>query len=144
MTEDSERRIKKLEGEVEALKRERDKNKPVYVRDDRNCYISTSATVAAGLPDDCDELQTLRQFRNVYMAGLPGGPELIAEYERIAPEIVNAIRKMPEPESDEEFRTIFKQEIIPAVNAVKSGDLEEALRLYKEMTEKLKGKYLSH
>ena len=58
-----------------------------------HCYISTSCVEAANLPDDCLELQILRQFRDNYLTNQPRGKELIQKYYSIAPHIVRSITK---------------------------------------------------
>ena len=37
------------------------------------CYLTSACVMAKGLPDHCEELETLRVFRDEYLAGQPGG-----------------------------------------------------------------------
>lgn len=45
------------------------------------------------MPDDCEELQILRSFRDHYLANQPGGMEEIEQYYAIAPRIVASIHQ---------------------------------------------------
>ena len=55
--------------------------------DKPGCFLTTAACHYRGLPDDCHELQTLRSFRDRYLAHIPGGAELIERYYEVAPAI---------------------------------------------------------
>lgn len=95
------------------------------------CFVTTAVCSASGLPDDCDELQTLRGFRDGYMMESPARKMLIQLYYEIAPLIVRAIESRDDaPEILATLRTSY---ILPAVQAVKSGDNDRAFGLYFEM-----------
>lgn len=95
------------------------------------CFVTTAVCSASGLPDDCDELQTLRGFRDGYMMESPARTLLVQLYYEVAPLIVRAIEARDDaPEILETLRTSY---ILPAVQAVKSGDNEHAFGLYVEM-----------
>ena len=92
-----------------------------------SCFLTTACCEFKGLPDNCDQLTTLRHFRDTYVP-----KELIAEYYRIAPKIVEAItnntRKL-------EYVWNIVQD---CVKLVKEGRKEEALISYKNMVNSLK------
>ena len=44
------------------------------------CYLTSACVMARGLPDHCEELETLRLFRDEYLAGQPGGRAEIEQY----------------------------------------------------------------
>ena len=52
-----------------------------YHIEQRGCYL-TEAAVTQGIVDDCDELMTLRKFRDSYLALQDGGQEEIESYIR--------------------------------------------------------------
>ena len=54
------------------------------------CYITTAACTALGLPDECEELQTLRWFRDNVLTD-EAGLALVGRYYEQAPAIVRAI-----------------------------------------------------
>lgn len=55
------------------------------------CYLTSACCQYKGLPDDCYELQTLRQFRDNELISLPDGQAIIERYYRDAPKIVSRI-----------------------------------------------------
>lgn len=63
---------------------------------ERPCYLTTAACDGVGLPDNCWELSTLRDFRDRVLPRLPGGAVDIARYYAIAPEIVGQLKQLPD------------------------------------------------
>lgn len=59
----------------------------VIVDPDEKCFLTNVACGYKGLPDSCKELQTLREYRDLYLANSEGGVELIAHYQRVSPAI---------------------------------------------------------
>lgn len=106
-----------------------------------HCFISTACVEAAGLPDNCLELQTLRGFRDYYVAQQQGGEALIQKYYLIAPSIVRAIQERND--AHDFFARIFEEDIVTAVELIKKGDFECALKHYTTMVSRLKSN-LSH
>jgi hypothetical protein len=97
---------------------------------DKKCYLTTACVTQRGLPDDCEELQLLRAFRDEVIAPLPVGPDLIKCYYSQAPGIVEAI------DGHAERHAIYDQiyEIIGfCVDAIKGGHEAVALAAYCEM-----------
>ena len=103
------------------------------------CFITTACVEAAGLPDNCTELETMRYLRDEYLANSDEGKRMIHEYYKIAPSIVGKIRR--EGNSNEVFSAIFN-DIRGTVSLIKTGDLESATARYKEMVVRLKQKYM--
>ena len=103
------------------------------------CYLTTACTVAAGLPDDCDELTLLRDLRDNYLVGLPNGRKLMAEYESMAPKVVKAINALPN--AKEIWMDVYEQ-VTVACGLVREGNLEGAVRYYESMSRNLKELYL--
>lgn len=94
---------------------------------------------AAGLPDDCIELQTLRHFRDNHLQKSVEGRRIIREYYKIAPIIVEEIRRRPN--CDEIFGEIF-EEIKEIILQIRLGDFEKAVKSYKAMVSRLKKEYV--
>lgn len=105
------------------------------------CYLTTACTVSRGLPDNCDELQTLRAFRDSYLAPLPDGQAEIDHYYRLAPQIVDAIDRQTNRE--EIWNQVYQELIRPCVQMIHAQENERAHRLYKSYTQALFEKYLS-
>ncbi len=99
------------------------------------CYITTAVCDTLGMPDDCDELTTLRWFRDEVMERTLAGRKEVAEYYKIAPKIVKAINERPD--SDALYRCLYLTSIHPAVLAVRRGHMQEAHALYCEMVNSL-------
>ena len=103
------------------------------------CFITTACVEAAGLPDNCTELETMRYLRDEYLVKSVGGKKMIQEYYEIAPSIVEKIGR--EENSNEVFSAIFNN-IREIVSLIKTGDLESATAYYKEMVVRLKQRYM--
>lgn len=105
------------------------------------CFITTACVEAAGLPDSCTELNSMRSLRDEYLVKSDDGKRVIEDYYKIAPPIVEKIRE--EGNSKKVFRDLFN-EIRDIVSLIEIGDLENAAEQYKEMVLGLKHKYLSN
>ena len=103
------------------------------------CYLTSACTEAKGLPDNCNELQTLRAFRDGYLRTTAGGDKEIAEYYRTAPLIVEKIKN--QNISKNIFDKIYSELVEPCVLLIKTGNNEQAHQLYKNYTLKLKKEY---
>ena len=104
------------------------------------CFITTAVCEHTGKPDDCAELTELRRFRDHWLARQEGGKELIDEYYRIAPVIVECLDRLANP--GEAYRELLERYIEPCVALSKKGRCEECLELYKNMVETLSRRYL--
>lgn len=92
------------------------------------CFITTAVCEARGLPDDCEELETLRAWRDTNLRCMPGGAALIAIYYRRAPMIVERLKKNPNAENL--FREMLTCYIHPAIAAIKAHNHDRAFDLY--------------
>ena len=116
---------------------------PIYKSDSNSgggCFLTSACTEAKGLPDDCDELTTLRQFRDTYLKEHSGGEADIREYYKIAPAIVSAIKERKN--SLELFEQIYEELVLPCVERIKRGDNEGAYTAYKEYVKDLEQQYI--
>jgi len=105
------------------------------------CYITTACVKAENLPDDCEVLQTLRDFRDNHLRNLPNGSRLIQAYYDTAPQIVAAIER--KPNSNDLFKRLFDTEIVPTVEMVRQGDYAQALKKYAAMVVGLRQEHLN-
>lgn len=92
------------------------------------CFITTAVTAAAGLPDDCHELQTLRKFRDDYMLNTDEGKALVKLYYLTAPAIVAELDKLPNSASV--YNWLLQNFIHPAIQAISREDNETAQGIY--------------
>lgn len=93
------------------------------------CYLTSACVKAKGLPDDCEELTVLRNFRDTYLKGQPSGQSDIEKYYAVAPKIVDAINQ--KPNSDEIWQKLYNELIVPCVEMIKGNDNQSAYFLYK-------------
>ncbi len=59
------------------------------------CFLTSACVKHMGKADDCIELETLRKFRDGYMAQTSEGVNLIKTYYVVAPKIVQSIDNSP-------------------------------------------------
>lgn len=105
------------------------------------CFITTSTLSSLGSIDDKHPiLQKLRGFRDKFILSLPNGVSLVEEYYCVAPEIVEAIDKLPD--STSQYSDIYSTYINKCVKFIDEGHKTEAFQLYKVMVEDLRIKYL--
>lgn len=104
------------------------------------CFITTACVEAQGLADDCEELKVLRTFRDEFVAKLPGGQEMLLEYDWIASQIVHAINKTKNPKTV--YQQLFEDLVKKSVLLINSGKRQEAYDHYLKVTNELKQKYL--
>ena len=115
---------------------------PIY-KDNPNsggCYLTSACVEAKGLPDDCEELTVLRDFRDNWMKQQPGGAEEIAEYYATAPQIVTEINKRAD--AREIWNALYDALVVPCVQMIQAGAMEQARKLFREMSLSLKERYM--
>lgn len=112
----------------------------VTIAKKEGCFITTACLQAAGLPDNCKELQTLRRFRDEYVSHLPNGSAILSQYYEDSPQIVEAISRSSSHE--EEYSKILSI-VISAVTLVDAGSNAEALSAYSKLIDNLTRKYLT-
>jgi hypothetical protein len=100
---------------------------------DQGCFITTAVARARGLPDDCDALSVLRDYRDRYLAGHPD----VVTYYAIAPAIVRAISARPD--SATIWRVLFEDYLAPIISMVRAGRDAEAHAAYRTMVADLGG-----
>ncbi len=101
---------------------------------DGGCFLTTACTQAAGLPDDCHELATLRHFRDTYVRSLPKGDAIVAEYYAVAPRIVPKLSK-------DELEMVYAV-VRQAVALIGRGEFAEAFGCYEGVFNELRHKHL--
>lgn len=109
------------------------------------CYLTTACIKARGLGDKCYELETLRSFRDGWMARQSDGMTFIKEYYAIAPKIVDSINSLPN--ADDIWNSLYST-IAECVCLIGNGKIDEkylveAFEKYKSMTLHLKQLYLN-
>lgn len=106
---------------------------------DMDCFLTTACVGALGKPDNCMELQTLRNFRDKVLLNIDEGKELVKEYYNIAPAIVENINNTEN--SGDVYLGIYNNMITPVINSIGNSDYAEAINIYRNYTLDLKQKY---
>lgn len=104
------------------------------------CFLTSACMEARGLADNCEELSTLRAFRDSYMKSFPQGQAEICQYYHIAPPIVAKIHTLPN--AQEIFDQIYTELILPCVELIQNGDNEAAHAKYRNYVKLLQAEYL--
>ena len=104
-----------------------------------SCFITTACCDLIGLPDDCWELRTLRQFRDKVMLPTEDGRADVARYYRLAPQI---LRAMHAARDERQLLDIYARYIMPSALAARLGLSRVARRLYTGMMMELTRRYL--
>lgn len=105
------------------------------------CYITTAVCESQGKPDDCYELQLLRDYRDHYLLLTEEGEALVKEYYNIAPTIVNRIRHSED--SQKIYAEIWNSYLSPCVRMIEEGEQEACKERYMDMVYELKGRYMA-
>lgn len=86
------------------------------------CFLSTACCEHMGFKDDCDQLVTLREFRDNYIKHQNYGDKLIQLYYNDAPAIVHAINLRND--KDQIYDNMFEkiQKIVDLIHAQKTED----------------------
>lgn len=107
--------------------------------DDEGCFITTAVCGSLNKPDDCEELTILRDYRDHWLRKQPDGENLVQEYYRIAPTIVNNINL--DSNHDAIYLDILHNSIQPCIVDIKNGEYEQCKERYMKMVLDLKKKY---
>lgn len=109
-------------------------------RKGKMCFITTAVCASCGLPDDCEELTSLRAFRDSYLEKTPEGHELVLEYYDVAPGIVMCIDQSADP--GRIYSGLLSGWIRPCLCDIAAGEYESCRDRYIQMVGTLKRKYL--
>lgn len=90
------------------------------------CYLTTACIshMQENFDDDCDELMTLRWFRDNFV-----NKEDITHYYDVAPTLVDIINLIPN--KDEIYTWVYEYIVQPCVKAIKQKNYEFAYNRYK-------------
>lgn len=97
---------------------------------DSSCFLTTAACSYKGLPDDCFELEVLRNFRDEVLLSTEEGRLMMEQYYAIAPKLCARLVLQTD------FDYVWKS-VRASVFAIQSKKHEEALLIYKEMVSSL-------
>ena len=104
-----------------------------------SCYLTTAACQSLGLGERCYELETLRSYRDEWLAAQEQGQEEIEFYYRTAPAVVEKINQSSN--AVKVYRQIYQELVEPSVRAIERGDHKQARQLYRKTSLKLFKQY---
>jgi hypothetical protein len=106
---------------------------------DEECFLTTACVGHRNLPDNCEELETLRFLRDQFMVNDQEGKNLIDQYRVVGPEIVRTINSFRNKSAIYDY--MHREMILPSVMLVKEGRYAEAVAYYKTFVKALKNSY---
>ncbi|MCL2211261.1 MAG: formylglycine-generating enzyme family protein [Treponema sp.] len=128
MVEEEEKAIAELTAKMEALNKKKG-----------GCFITTAVCNNSNKPDDCYELTNFRKFRDEWLVNQSGGNELVEEYYRIAPTIVDNINKLPNKENI--YKMIWQRYLSTCLRFIEGKQYNECMHEYIKMVQELKDSY---
>ena len=103
------------------------------------CYLTTAMCKVLNKDDDCEELETLRRYRDSYMKQDERFDPVLEDYDKIGPVISNKI--MNDPNKDEIASIMKDYYIARAIDHINNGENLDAYNVYLEMTLALMDNY---
>ncbi len=103
------------------------------------CFITTAVCDTLKKADDCEELTSLRHFRDTYMQQTPQRQALVEKYYIIAPVIVTAINLRKE--AGQIYQKLWENYITPCLQELKKGNLSACEEGYVRMMTLLEEEY---
>ncbi len=103
-----------------------------------DCFLTSACVSHMGKSDDCEELTTLRAFRDGYMRTTDEGAKLIKEYYEIAPQIV---QKIDASEHKHCTYCYIYSVVQKCVALIKQNKNQETMNEYKNMVLTLKKQF---
>ncbi|MEI9809700.1 MAG: hypothetical protein WDO16_18580 [Bacteroidota bacterium] len=107
--------------------------------DDGMCFLTTACVHHKGLPDNCEELTTLRFLRDGYMTADAEGRQLIKEYRITGPAIIHAVNRFSNKADIYEY--MYNHLVQPSVQFVQHGRYAEAVDHYKSFVQAIQKEY---
>lgn len=99
------------------------------------CFLTTATCLALGKEDNCDEIMQYKAYRDNHLRYDDDGNDLIIEYYRIAPGIVDQIDASPN--AKQIYLDLYERYIKIGYSYLKQRDLTNAKRIYIEMVKDL-------
>lgn len=106
----------------------------------RLCYITTAVCESLGKPDDCYELEVLRNYRDDFLIGENAGRDIVQEYYNVAPTIVKRINKRDD--ARDIYIGIWSEYLVPCIQLIEAKKLYDCKEVYSNMVYNLQKKYL--
>ena len=101
------------------------------------CFLTSACmkSLDENFDDNCHELQVLRWFRDNYVSSKD-----VEHYYNIAPQIVNAIDKLPDCKAV--YQKIYDDVVKKCVHAIEAHNYNQAYNIYRDSVKQLEVQYL--
>lgn len=103
------------------------------------CFITTATCVALNKQDNCEELLAFKHYRDTVLINEGDGSQLIREYYRIAPRIIEAIENEQNPK--QLYQNIWDEYIIVGYEHLLENNMVKAKETYINMVLNLGARY---
>ena len=103
------------------------------------CFVTTAVCRSLHKPDDCEELNALRTFRDDYLLHTKDGKAKVNVYYMLAPLIVEAIDRSPHAEK--EYQRIYSDYLLFCLREIQENRLQECGQRYEQMMRELQCKW---
>ena len=104
------------------------------------CFITTAVCSSFGKPDDCDELNLFRHYRDEWLSREADGAALIEEYYTVAPKIVKAIDA--EQNRKQMYLYIWNEYLKPCMEDIQNHRFRDCKLRYMHMVHTLEARFL--
>jgi hypothetical protein len=97
------------------------------------CFITTATLKSRNIgSDDAEDiLDVFRGFRDEWLSAQVNGPEVIAEYYRVAPSLVEKLDA--NPRSAQLYKGLWDQYLSRCLRTIQGGNMESTYEIYREM-----------
>lgn len=103
------------------------------------CLVTTATLNVLGKGDDCEEMESLRAYRDNWLVNQLDGNQLIHQYYTAAPAIVEAINA--QKNSEEIYLELWKEIVQPLLHLIKHEEFEKAKDFYRQQIVALQTKF---
>jgi hypothetical protein len=103
------------------------------------CFVTTAAVRALGLPDDCEALKVLRQYRDGWLRHQAFGRSVLSEYGSRGPAMVQRIESRRE--AKDIWQQIYDEVVLRAARLASEGRNEEVHKFYERSMADLWARY---
>lgn len=106
------------------------------------CFLTTACVDYQHLSDNCYELEVLRRVRDQMLEQGGKMKDMVAEYYRIAPQIIAGINRSPE--CNKMWESLYRNLVLYCVELYEQERVEDCISHYVRVVNELKERYLDH
>jgi hypothetical protein len=103
------------------------------------CFVTTACAKSLAENDADFVLNVLRLFRDLILLSTEEGTTLVEDYYFVAPQIVQRINASSD--SEQEYRRVYRNIVLPTFNCIVEGSYPTAIRLYRDGIRALSAKW---